>query len=93
MMGGKVGLADNLTIGNGAMIAAGSGVISDVPAGERWAGYPAASEARVVARDRDNPQARAARRCRRGTRNDRRNGRSGGHSPRFWKCCRTAIRS
>jgi UDP-3-O-[3-hydroxymyristoyl] glucosamine N-acyltransferase len=41
MLGGKVGLSDNLNIGAGAMIAAGSGVITDVPAGGRWGGYPA----------------------------------------------------
>ena len=41
--GGKAGLADHLTIGPGAKSAAGAGVISDVPAGETWAGYPARS--------------------------------------------------
>ena len=40
-MGGKVGLADHLTIGAGAMIAAGSGLMRDVPAGEKWGGRPA----------------------------------------------------
>ncbi len=39
--GGQAGLADHLTIGGGARIAAKAGVISDVPAGETWAGYPA----------------------------------------------------
>jgi len=42
MLGGRVGLADHLTVGSGAQIAAGSGVMNDVPAGERWAGFPAA---------------------------------------------------
>lgn len=40
-LGGKVGLADHITIGDGAMIAAGSGVMGSIPAGGRWAGYPA----------------------------------------------------
>lgn len=41
MLGGSVGLADHLTVGSGAAIAARSGVMHDVPAGERWAGAPA----------------------------------------------------
>jgi UDP-3-O-[3-hydroxymyristoyl] glucosamine N-acyltransferase len=41
MIGGGAGLRDNLTIGNGAQIAAYSGVAADIPAGERWAGMPA----------------------------------------------------
>jgi UDP-3-O-[3-hydroxymyristoyl] glucosamine N-acyltransferase len=41
MMGGKVGLADHVTVGSGAMLAAGSGVMSDIPAGARWGGHPA----------------------------------------------------
>ncbi|MCU0883250.1 MAG: UDP-3-O-(3-hydroxymyristoyl)glucosamine N-acyltransferase, partial [Hyphomonadaceae bacterium] len=41
VMGGRVGLADHLVIGTGAQLAAGSGVIHDVPAGETWGGYPA----------------------------------------------------
>ena len=40
-MAGQVGLADNVTIGEGAIIGARSGVMSDVPAGEKWFGYPA----------------------------------------------------
>jgi UDP-3-O-[3-hydroxymyristoyl] glucosamine N-acyltransferase len=40
-LGGRVGLAPHLTIGDGAQIVAGSGLMHDVPAGERWAGYPA----------------------------------------------------
>ena len=35
------GIADNVTIGDGAQIAAGSGVHVDVPAGEKWGGTPA----------------------------------------------------
>jgi UDP-3-O-[3-hydroxymyristoyl] glucosamine N-acyltransferase len=38
--GGRVGLKDHVRIGAGARIAAGAAVLSDVPAGETWAGYP-----------------------------------------------------
>jgi UDP-3-O-[3-hydroxymyristoyl] glucosamine N-acyltransferase len=38
--GGRVGLKDHVHIGKGAQIAAGAAVLSDVPAGETWAGYP-----------------------------------------------------
>lgn len=38
--GGRVGLKDHVTVGTGARIAAGAAVLSDVPAGETWAGYP-----------------------------------------------------
>ena len=41
ILAGQVGLADNVTIGEGAIIGARSGVMSDVPAGEKWFGYPA----------------------------------------------------
>ena len=41
VLGGGVGLKDHLTIGRGAQIAAGSGVMHDIPAGEKWAGSPA----------------------------------------------------
>jgi UDP-3-O-[3-hydroxymyristoyl] glucosamine N-acyltransferase len=41
MLGGQVGIADHIMIGAGAMIAARAGVMSNVPAGGRWAGYPA----------------------------------------------------
>jgi UDP-3-O-[3-hydroxymyristoyl] glucosamine N-acyltransferase len=40
-MGGRVGLADHVTVGAGAEVAASSGVMRDVPAGERWGGAPA----------------------------------------------------
>ncbi len=40
-MGGQVGLTGHLKIGAGARIAAGSGVMHDVPPGERWMGAPA----------------------------------------------------
>ncbi len=41
MMGGRVGITDNVTIGAGVMIAAGSGVMSNIPPGEKWGGAPA----------------------------------------------------
>ncbi|MGD9912878.1 MAG: UDP-3-O-(3-hydroxymyristoyl)glucosamine N-acyltransferase [Rhizobiaceae bacterium] len=41
MLGGRVGIADHVSIGAGAQIAASSGLMHDVPAGERWAGSPA----------------------------------------------------
>jgi UDP-3-O-[3-hydroxymyristoyl] glucosamine N-acyltransferase len=41
MMGGRVGLADNITIGTGAMIGATAAVMNDIPAGEKWVGAPA----------------------------------------------------
>ncbi|MFI5246873.1 MAG: UDP-3-O-(3-hydroxymyristoyl)glucosamine N-acyltransferase, partial [Gemmatimonadales bacterium] len=41
VLGGQVGLAGHLTVGAGARLGAQAGVISDVPAGETWSGYPA----------------------------------------------------
>src|SRR5579859_2126763 len=41
VLGGSVGLAPHVTIGRGARVAARSGVIGNVPAGETWGGYPA----------------------------------------------------
>ena len=41
MLGGRVGVADHVTIGAGSQIAASSGIMTDVPAGERWGGTPA----------------------------------------------------
>jgi UDP-3-O-[3-hydroxymyristoyl] glucosamine N-acyltransferase len=41
MLGGRVGIADHIKIGTGAQVAASSGVMHDVPPGERWAGMPA----------------------------------------------------
>jgi UDP-3-O-[3-hydroxymyristoyl] glucosamine N-acyltransferase len=41
MLGGQVGIADHLTIGSGAKLGARSGVITDVPAGVQWGGFPA----------------------------------------------------
>jgi UDP-3-O-[3-hydroxymyristoyl] glucosamine N-acyltransferase len=43
IMGGQVGVTDHLTVGAGAMLGAKAGVFTDVPAGARWAGYPARS--------------------------------------------------
>jgi UDP-3-O-[3-hydroxymyristoyl] glucosamine N-acyltransferase len=40
-LGGRVGLADHVKIGPGARLAAASGVMRDVPAGEAWCGVPA----------------------------------------------------
>lgn len=41
VLGGQVGIADHLTIGEGAQIGASSGVMNDIPAGARWFGTPA----------------------------------------------------
>lgn len=41
MAGGKAGIADHLTIGDDARLAAGTGLMRDVPAGETWGGAPA----------------------------------------------------
>jgi len=41
MFGGGVGIADHLTIGAGARLAGGAGLMHDVPPGETWAGLPA----------------------------------------------------
>ncbi|MBV2144598.1 UDP-3-O-(3-hydroxymyristoyl)glucosamine N-acyltransferase [Falsochrobactrum sp. TDYN1] len=41
MLGGRVGLADHLIIGSGVQVAAASGVMNDIPDGERWGGIPA----------------------------------------------------
>lgn len=41
MLGGRVGVTDHLDIGQGARIAAGALVITDVPAGASYGGYPA----------------------------------------------------
>lgn len=40
-LGGRVGLADHLHIGAGVQIAAASGVMNDIPDGEKWGGIPA----------------------------------------------------
>jgi UDP-3-O-[3-hydroxymyristoyl] glucosamine N-acyltransferase len=41
VLAGQVGVADHLTIGAGAILGARSGVMSNVPAGARWGGFPA----------------------------------------------------
>jgi len=41
MLGGSVGIVDHVTVGTGAQLAARSGVMHDIPAGERWGGAPA----------------------------------------------------
>jgi UDP-3-O-[3-hydroxymyristoyl] glucosamine N-acyltransferase len=41
VLAGQVGIADHATIGEGAVLGAKAGVSGNVPAGERWAGYPA----------------------------------------------------
>ncbi|CAN5159392.1 UDP-3-O-(3-hydroxymyristoyl)glucosamine N-acyltransferase [soil metagenome] len=41
MFGGQAGVGDHIAIGDGARVAAGGGVLADVPAGETWSGYPA----------------------------------------------------
>lgn len=41
MVGGQAGISGHLKIGNGAQIAGKSGVITDVPAGAKFGGYPA----------------------------------------------------
>ena len=40
-MGGGVGIAPHMRIGSGARIAARAAVMSEIPAGETWGGYPA----------------------------------------------------
>jgi len=41
ILGGHVGVADHMTIGEGAVVGAKSGVMSNIPAGQQWFGYPA----------------------------------------------------
>ena len=41
MFGGRAGVHDHVSIGDGAKIAAAAAVTRDVPAGETWAGQPA----------------------------------------------------
>ncbi len=40
-LGGQVAVGGHLTVGRGARLAAKSGVVKDVPAGETWSGFPA----------------------------------------------------
>ena len=41
VLAGQVGIAGHLKIGTGAQLGAQAGLMHDVPAGERWSGYPA----------------------------------------------------
>ena len=41
MLGGRVGIADHISVGDRVQVAASSGLMYDIPAGERWAGMPA----------------------------------------------------
>jgi len=41
ILAGRVGIAGHLEIGAGARVGAGSGVITDIPGGTDWFGYPA----------------------------------------------------
>ncbi len=41
VIGGQVGLAGHLKLGTGSQVTAKSGVMTDIPAGEIYAGYPA----------------------------------------------------
>ncbi len=41
VLGARVGLSNNVTVGEGAQLAAGSNSHADVPAGARWGGTPA----------------------------------------------------
>ena len=41
VLGGQVGLADHIILGEGAVVGAKSGVMSNIPAGQQWFGYPA----------------------------------------------------
>ncbi|WP_169545581.1 UDP-3-O-(3-hydroxymyristoyl)glucosamine N-acyltransferase [Sneathiella aquimaris] len=41
LLGGQVGVTGHLTIGSGAQVSAMSGVISDIPKGQVYAGFPA----------------------------------------------------
>ena len=41
MLGGRVGIADHVTIGSHVVVTGGSGLLKDIPDGEKWGGYPA----------------------------------------------------
>jgi UDP-3-O-[3-hydroxymyristoyl] glucosamine N-acyltransferase len=41
MLGGRAGVAPHMTVGKGARLAVGTGVISDIPAGKDYSGHPA----------------------------------------------------
>ncbi|HOX29351.1 MAG TPA: UDP-3-O-(3-hydroxymyristoyl)glucosamine N-acyltransferase, partial [bacterium] len=48
IMGGQVGLSDHMKIGDGAILGGRSGVITDVPAGAFYSGFPAAPHRTVM---------------------------------------------
>jgi UDP-3-O-[3-hydroxymyristoyl] glucosamine N-acyltransferase len=48
ILAGQVGLADHLTVGKGARVAAQGGVIGDIPAGATVSGYPARDHRSVL---------------------------------------------
>ena len=58
MIGGATGVNGHVHIGDGAQIAAMSGVATDVPAGARWGGVPA-RPMRGMLRDAAEANARA----------------------------------
>lgn len=41
MLGGRAAIADHLTLGDGAQLGAASGLMHDLPAGDKWVGAPA----------------------------------------------------
>jgi UDP-3-O-[3-hydroxymyristoyl] glucosamine N-acyltransferase len=45
VLGGAVAIADHLTLGDGVQVAARSGVMNNIPAGQTWVGLPAAPAA------------------------------------------------
>ncbi|MCC6572609.1 MAG: UDP-3-O-(3-hydroxymyristoyl)glucosamine N-acyltransferase [Planctomycetes bacterium] len=51
VLGGGVGIADHITVGMGAKVAAKSGIMRDIPPGTRWAGYPADEGRAYMKRD------------------------------------------
>ena len=61
-LGGQAGLAGHLHIGAGAQIGAASGVMNDVPAGQRWFGAPAQPPREFSAK---SPRSRNSQRARR----------------------------
>ena len=48
LFGGRAGVVDHRSVGPGARIGAASAVMSDVPAGETWSGYPARPLSRTL---------------------------------------------
>ena len=64
VLGARVGVNTNVTIGEGAQIAATSNVHGDVPPGARWGGTPAKPVKAMVPRN-DGPGAAGARKRRR----------------------------